>query len=63
MYKSLKVDEMFYLRAYPAYFSKILRIPANPLSGRAVGPFVVDYFGGKIVNGKSPDVFLSIGRK
>jgi len=50
----------FDLRAYPAYFSKVLKIPNNPVTNKEIGPFLLDYFQGRILTGLSPKTFLSI---
>jgi len=49
--KSLLAEEVFYLRAYPAYFSPILKIPKFLRSVNQVGPHLLDWTSGRITLG------------
>ena len=56
---ALTTDQEVQMRAFPAYFTPIIKVPKSPVSARELGPFLVDFYGGRINNGPSPDVFFT----
>jgi hypothetical protein len=56
---ALTTDQELQMRAFPAYVSSVIRIP-NIVSSKPMGPFLIDYYGGKIQADKNPDVYMSI---
>lgn len=58
--RELAADEMVYLRAYPAYFSNPVKIPNNFSSTTPMGPFLIDYLSGRLVEGFAPRETFSI---
>ena len=56
---ALTTDQEVQMRAFPAYFTPIIKVPKSPVSSRELGPFLVDFYGGRINNGPSPEVFFT----
>lgn len=58
--KSVQMDEVVYLRAYPGYFSRPVKIPNNFSSTSPMGPLLIDYLSGRLVEGFAPKETFSI---
>lgn len=56
---ALATDQEIQMRAFPAYFTPIIKVPKSPVSSRELGPFLVDFYGGRINNGPTPEVFFT----
>ncbi len=52
--RDIDIDEKVYIRAYPAYFSRSIRVPNLYNSTNDMGPFLIDYLSGRIVEGFTP---------
>ena len=63
IYREILIDELVYFRAFPAYFSKSIRIPNLFNSSNDMGPFLVDHLSGRLVEGFSPKETFAIKLK
>lgn len=61
--RNIGVDELVYLKAYPAYFSKSIRVPNLYNSTSYMGPFLIDFLSGRIVEGFAPKETFSLKLK
>lgn len=61
--REIPAEEFIYLRAFPAYFSNSIRVPNQFNSTVDMGPFLIDYLSGRIVEGFSPKETFSIKLK
>ena len=52
--RDLVIDDVVYLRAYPAYRSELVDMPTPRKTSYPIGPVVVDYVSGRFTEGKSP---------
>jgi len=57
---ALTIDELFQMRAYPAYFSEIKKIGTIGNNSKNIGPFLLDFHNGKLTTGKSIPAFFSV---
>jgi hypothetical protein len=53
MGRAIKADSMIFLRAFPAYFSQAIPVPAPIASPEPLGPFLVDALSGRLLEGNS----------
>lgn len=58
--REIPAEEQIYIRAYPAYFSNIIRVPNLYNSVAEMGPFLLDYMSGRIVEGFAPKEVFSV---
>lgn len=61
--RGIDSDEIIYIRSYPAYFSNPIRVPNLFNSSLPMGPFLLDYLSGRIVEGFTPIETFSIRLK
>ncbi len=61
--REIPADEVIYLRSFPAYFSNAIRVPNQFNSTVDMGPFLIDYLSGRIVEGFAPKETFSIKLK
>jgi hypothetical protein len=61
--RDIIVDELVYFRAFPAYFSNSIRVPNLFNSSNEMGPFLVDYLSGRLVEGFVPKEIFAIKLK
>jgi hypothetical protein len=61
--RDVPVEELVYFRAFPAYFSNAIRVPNQFNSSVDMGPFLIDFLSGRIVEGFSPKETFSIKLK
>lgn len=61
--RDIDIDEFVYIRAYPAYFSQAIRIPNLYNSTNYMGPFLIDFLSGRIVEGFAPKETFSLKLK
>ena len=58
--RDIQASSTAYMRAYPAYFSPVVRVPNALFTAEPIGPFLVDLFGGRLLEGKTPKETLAI---
>lgn len=58
--RDLEIDDIVYLRGFPAYRSNVITIPPHRRLPHPIGPFVVDYVSGRFTDGQSPTEVLSL---
>jgi len=58
--RDIPVEELVYFRAYPAYFSNSIRVPNLFNSSNEMGPFLVDHFSGRLIEGFAPKETFAI---
>lgn len=63
VYREIPIDELVYFRAFPAYFSNSIRIPKLFNSSNDMGPFLIDYLSGRLVEGFPPKEIFAIKLK
>lgn len=61
--RDIDPEEFVYIRAYPAYFSRSIRVPNLYNTTSGMGPFLVDYLSGRIVEGFVPKETFSLRLK
>lgn len=58
--RNIEITENVYIRAYPAYFSRQIKIPNLYGSTSPMGPFLIDFLSGRIVEGFVPNEIFSL---
>lgn len=58
--KNIISNSVVYLRAYPAYFSSAVRVPNALFTSEAIGPFLIDFLSGRLLEGNEFDETISL---
>lgn len=58
--RSLAEGVITFLKAYPAYFSSQVRVPASLLSSQETGPFLIDHLSARLYEGKDYPETLAV---
>lgn len=61
--RDIETEELVYIRAYPAYFSRSIRVPNLYNTTNDMGPFLIDFLSGRIVEGFVPKETFSLKLK
>jgi hypothetical protein len=58
--RDLLENSIAYIRAYPAYISKSIQVPTTLNTSEPMGPFIIDFLSGRLINGTEPKETFAI---